>query len=288
MTVLRRASPFFEDTFRIGTNNHHHSLNNNNVHNNDEPIYMIESAEVLDNVLRLIYPTGNAPISNFTTTNALELFKAIERLQIKTHLVDSFATNYLSTVEPSLRAWALATRFQYTQARKDAVRRFLAETKDLLLEDIRELDLVGARSLVKLMRIKRDAIHHAQRAVLSESFVWYCPHHVNIPWRLNHVYTMKSNPFDPVPRSDAVLGAIINHIGCSDCPRRFKHSTTSIPRAMVCRSISALLDLAAEVEAQDDDYVGGVDGNNRSNSPPLRLTMPALPPPPGPLPPAVL
>ena len=277
MTVLRRASPFFEDAFRIGTNNH--SLNDNS-----EPIYMIESAEVLDNILRLIYPTGNAPISN-STTNALELFKAIERLQIKTHPVDSFATNYLSTVEPSLRAWALATRFHYTQARKDAVRRFLAETGDLLLEDIRELDLVGARSLVKLMRIKRDAIHRAQRAVQSDSFVWHCLRHVNISWRLNHVSTMKSNPFDPVLRSDAVLGAIINHIGCSDCLRRFRHSTTSIPRAMVCRSISALLDSAAEVEAQDDDYVGGVDGNNRSNSP---LTMPALPPPPGPLPPAVL
>jgi len=79
-----------------------------------------------------------------------------------------------------------------------------------------------------------------------------------------------------------------------DCPRRFRHSTTSIPRAMVSRSISALLELAAEVEAQDDGVDSGEDsdddeskdeaGNgNGGNNARLRLTMPSLPPPPGPL-----
>jgi len=161
------------------------------------------------------------------------------------------------------------------------------------LDTLRELDLVGGRSLMKLMRIKHDAIELATRAVSSDSFVWYCPHHVHIPWRLKQATVMEANPFDPLPRSDAVLGAIVSHIGCVDCPRRFRHSTTSIPRAMVSRSISALLELAAEVEAQDDSVDSGSDsddddnkneaGNGGGNNARFRLTMPQLPPAPGPL-----
>lgn len=274
MAILRRASPFWEDAFRIGPNT------NTNYNSQSEPIFMMENAEVLDNVLRLIYPTAHPP--TLTSINhALELFKALERLQIKTHAIDNFASNYLSTVEPSLRAWALAARFHFTQARKDAVRRFFAETpaKDQILNDIRELDLIGARSFVKLMRIKRDAIADASRAVMSDSFVWYCPHHVNLPWRLNHANIIKANPFDPIPRSDGILGAIVRLFGCPDCFRRFQHTTTSIPRAIVARSIATLLESAADLEAQEDNCDGG-------SSPTIRLARLQLPPPPGPLPPA--
>jgi hypothetical protein len=267
MAILRRASPFWEDAFRIGPNT---------TYNQSEPIFMMESAEVLDNVLRLIYPTASPPTLN-SIPHALELFKAVERLQIKTYAIDNFAANYLSTVEPCLRAWAIAARFHYTKARKEAVRRYLGEMKDNMSVDIRELDMVGARSLVKLMRVKHDAIAHATRAIMSDSFVWYCPHHVNLPWRINHANAIKANPFDPLPRSDSVLAVIIRLFGCPDCLRRFQHSSTALPRSMVSRSILALLELATVVEAQEDDS----DGSSTS----IRLKMPPLPPPPGPLPP---
>jgi len=62
---------------------------------------------------------------------------------------------------------------------------------------------------------------------------------------------------------------------------------------MVSRSISALLELAAEVEAQDDSVDSGSDsddddnkneaGNGGGNNARFRLTMPQLPPAPGPL-----
>jgi len=308
MTILRRASSFFEDSYRIvlsSCKSEHNAPASAGADAEPTPIPMMESAAVLNNVLRLIYPTAKKPpvpsSDSISAAHALALFKAIERLQLKSHAIDSFATNYLSTVEPSLRAWALATRFRYTQARKSAVRRYICEKKDNLFDldelgALGELDLVGGRSLMKLMRIKLDAIELATRAVKSDSFVWYCPHHVHIPWRSKHATVIEANPFDPIPRSDAVLGAIVNHIGCVDCPRRFRHSTTSIPRAMVSRSISALLELAAEVEAQDDSVDSGEDsdnddgnkdeagnGNGSGNNARLRLTMPPLPPPPGPL-----
>lgn len=261
--ILRRASPLFADMFKLST-----------TQSSSIPLDMTEPAQVLDDVLRMLYPISRAPLVR-TDPEILVILRAIERLQISTHAVTTIINTYLSQSDPPLRAWALAVRYDYPIARREAVRRFIAEKNDHLLDDVPELESVDARSVFRLLRIKREAVDAAHTAVSSDSFVWYCQHHTNITWRIGHRDVITSSPFDPAPTSEAVLQSIIKATGCPNCMRRCQHESTAGPRAAIRRMVGALLHSAGEVEARGG-AVTDVAG----------LAIPQVPSPPGPMPPS--
>lgn len=273
-TILRRASGLFHDMLKLSSMTMTMTMTTTNMTEaNPVPIDMEETADVLDDLLRMIYPTPK-PCVISSDQRALELLIAVERLQVSSHAVNTVLSSYLSAVEPPLRAWALAVRFDYPHARHTAVKRFIAEKKDYLSEDIPELESVGARSVLRLLRIKRDALEAAHTAVTADSFVWYCQHHAHMTWRTAHSAVISTNPFDPVPMSDAVLVPIVKATACPNCVRRCQHESTAGPRTAIRRMVGELLDSAGTVEATKAgiDVVAG-------------LAIPEIPAPPGPMPP---
>ena len=108
------------------------------------PILMTETTDVLDDILRWLYPINTAPTID-SIAHALDLLHAVEKLQIESHAAKGSLHAYIVAHPHPLRAWALAARFGYTEARKDAVRKCLATDEDFVDDIPTEMALVVSR-----------------------------------------------------------------------------------------------------------------------------------------------
>ncbi|KAF8313976.1 hypothetical protein DL93DRAFT_2155878 [Clavulina sp. PMI_390] len=282
--ILRRASGLFADMLSLRpTSGGSSSSTASSLSTPSEPIQMTEAATTLDDLLRLIYPASPAP-SIASDAQALSLLRAAERLQITSHALTRVLSSYLNTVSPPLRAWALSVRYNYPEARHDAVKRFVAEQREgdhLAPENnVPELASVCARSLLRLLRIKHDACEAAKNALTghnADAFVWSCAHHIHMPWRVQHMQVIVASPFDERARSDAVLLPLVKAVGCANCMRRATHETTTVPRNIIRGMLAELLDSAARVEG-----AANADGMTTGEAM-VGLAIPEIPPPPGPM-----
>lgn len=251
--VLRKASLFFREMF-----------SGSRVYGS---VSMTETTDVLNDILRWLYPVDTAPNIN-STSHALDLLRAVERLQIDSHVVKRSLHAYIIAQPHPLCAWALATRFGYMEARKDAARRCLATNEDFIDDIPTEMELVDAKTYMKLIRIKRSAIDLAIDIIRSD--VWDCPHLIDIyrrsggrrkkatkvtvsehSWRPEYFQRVSiTNPFEAALTSNLMIEMYVSVHGRSCC--REKMETQGYERMNYIRSrLAEILTSAAEAECSD-------------------------------------
>ena len=241
--VLREASPFFRDMFRLPKVSGASAAY--------APILMTETTNVLNDLLRWIYPTNTAPTVD-RISHALDLLRAVEKLQIESHVVKRALNAYIVAQSHPLRAWALATRFGYAEARKDAVRKYLATDEDFMDDIPTEMEFVDAKAYMQLVRVKRTATLLARDMIRSD--VWVCPrcHQVEAPWRTQYLQRVSgTNPFEGALTSDLMVEMFASLHGYDCCKGEVK--TRGFPRmSRLRRKLAELLTSAGEAECRGD------------------------------------
>ena len=218
--ILREASTVFRDMFKMPDGGSR----------DQSPIPMTESGEVLDDLLRWLYPIATAP-TIITIDQALALLRTVEKFQIESHAIDGALTAYVNKQQNPLRAWALATRFDLMEARKTATRRILMTSGELLDDIPTEMDIVDAKSYMRLLRVKRDAIIWA-RTIISTGLVDCdnCARPGGSPyargesqWHSKYYARISAgNPFDATLTSDLMVEMYVSAHGALCCKDRFK------------------------------------------------------------------
>jgi hypothetical protein len=166
--MLRQASPFFRTMFSLPQPTA--AVN--------EPltpvIIMSEEPEVIDKLLRWIYPLRYRP----TVTSILEakaLSAAAEKLEIPCAIqpiLDSL-THLLAKEPNPLRAWALAVIFKHDAAKLDAAVRFIRVTPNTLLPRVVDLDTISALQYADLLHCRQEAHMKARAATAYEYTSWW-------------------------------------------------------------------------------------------------------------------
>lgn len=240
--ILRRASGFFRDLAKLPqTKDTSEEL---------EAIDMEESADVLNIILRLLYPMGLVPPTIATHKQGEAILRAVDKLEIISHAVNEAITQHLVTLTP-LRAWAIAVRFQHPEARKAAVARFVLEEPHPTnrYPDIAELDGVSARALAKLFRTRETAIHDAKE-FLSGLF-WCCAAHSDDDWASDHMSDIVNSPFDLTKISERAFEDVLDlrADGCTLCWQRFNGAKSRRRRESSRSYVTGLLENAPKLES---------------------------------------
>lgn len=248
LIVLKRASPVFESMAALT------KIEDGTLAARPKTLRMEETSEVLDVLLRLIYPTTVAPR---ITSNAV--LHAVDKLQITSHVVHHTIDAYLATIEPPLRAWALAVRYHCGLGRENAVKRFI-EGKDVdLTLDIPELDGISARLLTRLLEIKKNCVAAANLLLGSTSsqsaYRLSCRSHTGAKWLIDHKALISTFPFNLTFQSEDTLQFMLTHgqDPCYNCTYEFS-STESYAlvrkRADIRKELADLLQSAATNEGK--------------------------------------
>jgi len=241
--VLREASPFFRDMFRLPKASGASAAY--------APIFMTETTNVLNDLLRWIYPTNTAPTVD-RISHALDLLRAVEKLQIESHVVKGALNAYIVAQSHPLRAWALATRFGYAEARKDAVRKYLATDEDFMYDVPTEMGFVDAKAYMQLVRVKRTAILLARDMIRSD--VWVCRdyHSGDPPWRAQYLQRVSStNPFEGALTSDLMVETYVT-LQARDCCKRNVKTRGFTKMSRLRLRLAELLTSAGEAEYSGD------------------------------------
>jgi len=220
--ILREASTVFRDMLKLPEG----------ASRDQTPISMVEKSEVLDDLMRWLYPLPTAPTIT-TITHALDLFRAVEKFQIESHAIDGAFTAYINKQSNPLRSWALAARFGLVEARKSAVRRIIMTNGDLLDDCPTEMDIIDAKSYMKLLRVKRDAIIWARSIIITN--LLDCDTCTRIPHTGTYQHAREStwhskyrerisagNPFETSLTSDLMAEMYVSAHGQGCCRDRFK------------------------------------------------------------------
>lgn len=227
--ILRRASGFFSDLAQIPTPEGT---------NGDEPIPMAESSEMLDLLLRLLYPVGTTAPNISTRAQGEALLHAVQKFRISSHAVEGAVASYLQSLEP-LQHWALAIQFHLYHPQVNAVMRFMLAKEDGLDGDFPELDNVTARALANLLHMKQNATSKAKEEL--SGLIWSCPSHEDEDWCTDQMSLIEESPFDRSLSSDSELLNILEDHGCSQCLQRFHGGKATRQRERVQSTVETLL-----------------------------------------------
>lgn len=240
--VLRESSPFFRDMLQLPNAP-------SDGPTQDRTIPMAESSDVLNDLLQWLYPMKTAPVIS-SIFHAISLLRAVEKLQIESATVVGALSAYITSQSHPLRAWALAARFGYADARKLAVQKFISTDEDFIDDIPAEMAHADARGFMKLLRIKRNAIQLARGVITSE--VWTCSHCAS-RWRPLHLArTTKSKPFVPLVTSDILLEMHVTMHGGTCCIRTLPSGIAS--NQLIRARLTEILASAAYSELSGDDY----------------------------------
>jgi len=263
--VLREASPCFRHRFQLreagGASAAH------------APLLMTQNTNVLNDLLRWIYPTNTAP-SIDEISHALDLLRAVEELQIESRLVKGALNAYIVAQSHPLRAWALATRFGYKEAHKDAVRKYLATDEDFMDDVPTEMGFVDAKAYMQLVRVKRTAILSATDIIRSGAWVCRdCPRRASAPtpaWHAQYLQRVSStNPFEGALTSDLMVEMYVT-LQAHDCCKRNVKTRGFTEMSHLRLRLAELITSAVEAE-----YSGDMSSISAKLSPPS--PSPSLP-----------
>ena len=241
--ILRESSPFFRDMFQLPSGGS----------GGYTPILMTETADVLDDILRWLCPINAAPtVDRIDIAHALDLLRAVEKLQIESHAVNGSLHAYIVAHPHPLRAWALAARFGYTEARKDAVRKCLVTDEDFVDDIPTEMALVDARTYMKLLRIKRRAIDFGRDIIRSNT--WRCARCTgwSAGWRDQYFTKVSAtNPFEVMLTSDLMVEMYVTRHGRDCCKQDVKSQGFTKMSLLRCK-LAELLASSEQAECAGD------------------------------------
>ncbi|KAF8316306.1 hypothetical protein DL93DRAFT_2226854 [Clavulina sp. PMI_390] len=209
---LSRASEFFRNIFStLGVP--------------EKPLLMEERAEILDTLLRLLYPV-QIPPKPLTTKQASAFLRMVEKFGISSHVVDAFTDAFFSTCHP-LQGWALSVRFRRATSRKStALRYIMLDDHDSGESDggILELDNVSARSFAQIRELRTEARSIVR--FLWAGIPWTCKAHLHELWRSKRMEEINSQPFNDSKSSEEALEVIVQAMNCNDCLNYFNHTVS--------------------------------------------------------------
>lgn len=237
--ILRVASGFFSDMSQLPQSSDSTPK--------AEFLRMEETSDILDIVLRLLYPTRDAPSLIRIRERGEAFLQAVNRLQISAHPVDATINAYFKSVEP-LRAWALAIRFGYTEARQAAVHQFIYETRDHFSIDIPELTHISARDLVNLIRIKQETMSAARDELAR--LEWTCLAHRTERWCTTQRAMIEKAPFDPYHHSEPTLLDLLNRNHCKQCSKLFYGAPAAMRRNTIREKVLEILKEGVDAESE--------------------------------------
>jgi len=234
--VLRRASPFFADLFKLPQPA-------------DQPrisIRMEEPSAVLDDILRSIYPPVIIPTLP-SIDHAIALFHALQKFDISNKPLANTITRYIGNIEPPIRAWALACSLGHDEARKMSVKRFIQSDGDIYGQhELRmdELRCVSLQDFLRLDWLRRDPGSLPSYNLLCD------------PWEEGGQPCQKAPP-TAYPTAtlglpaDTVLKAFLEGTACRRCLDRFNSMSRKAEKEQLRVSIENLLERAADTEVQN-------------------------------------
>lgn len=238
--VLRRASGLFEDLFKLPQS---HIARDGT----PETILMEETSDVLNILLRSLYPTLPPTIAPEAQGEAL--IRAVDRLDFSIYSLDRALDELLTSMHP-IRAWVLAVRYGRSDARKLAVERYLTDKEYAPSQDLVELEHLNGQSIAALLRIKQRAIQQAAKEL--DKLHWCCCTHFNSEWYLNQTAKMTATPFNLVEASDerlyAVLAKAKTEEDCALCIKYFRGCYATSQRERVRGTIAGILAMTVQIE----------------------------------------
>jgi hypothetical protein len=262
--VLRRASPLFADMFKLPvpvpvqqSQQRQPALH---VSPSKPPIIVDESAAILHDLLRLIYPPTKIPTIS-SPKHARTLFRALKKYQVSSDAFMTSLTAYVGTLDPALRAWALAVELGNEEARKMAFRRFIEQKSDPLDDDAEQLSRVEGRSVQRLFRIRRDVIAYVSKEVNRFFHHLICckDHQKSILDFRNQAASCVDQLNIP---TEEVLKAF--SLCCGSCTANFHSTTNQALRGELRSYIEEILQ-------------GAVRQETNERTPLLKIKLPAIP-----------
>ncbi|KAF8307759.1 hypothetical protein DL93DRAFT_2087751 [Clavulina sp. PMI_390] len=206
--ILGRASPLFATMLQLPPSNHPSA----------DPIDLTETADVLDDLFRAIYP--QSPIPNTSShEHVFALLRAFDKYEITKGAYLDALSNYWGTLPNPIEAWVCAVRLNNSQLRRNAVRAYLAQP-EMLPERTMDLRFIDAAAFLHLIYIKKQASAIGRRLMGRWANICFCTHHdTSAPY----VVDVLANPLRSESMTDESLA-----VGTASC----KH----------CRALSTLLD----------------------------------------------
>ncbi|KAF8322445.1 hypothetical protein DL93DRAFT_2093083 [Clavulina sp. PMI_390] len=201
------------------------------------------STETLNYILGFLYPRQTAP--TFPSHCAKSVFTAVEGLGLTSHALHTALTTWLIQESHPIRAWAIASRFGYTTARKAAVERYIRDPNEYIeVEAPSDLSLVPGQNMVNLIALRRNAISAATKLVRSIPSMHFCGTHSckGWLWSLDEELQYHS-PFSTWLMSERTM-YLIAHKHCSGCAGVFDLARFRI----VERQVKKCLEQALEKE----------------------------------------
>ncbi|KAF8322494.1 hypothetical protein DL93DRAFT_1004190 [Clavulina sp. PMI_390] len=154
--ILREASGFFRDMFELGKPDP-----------KSAPVVLAESTEIINFILSHLYPRSSPPLA--PPNHAI--FNAVEKYRLECYTVAATLASYLESQPHPLRAWALAVRFGYPEARKAAMRRYIRGSDDYLSSADssipEELEYVTGGAVFRAVAIRKETIEAASKVMRS-------------------------------------------------------------------------------------------------------------------------
>ncbi|KAF8340587.1 uncharacterized protein EI90DRAFT_2084567 [Cantharellus anzutake] len=209
-TILRQASPFFQSLFELPQPRGSDDM---------AVIEMTEEADVLEVLVRLIYPKPYQP-SITSLDHAIRLLRAADKLEIEyavKPIHDAIAS--ITEAEPNpVRAWAIAARFGINAAIKAATVRYLKCNDEAMLEErVEELCHVDGLSHFDFITKRKNALKEAKVAIAETN--WRCNDCQGAPaWRKQYERRIAGvNPFGGDVSSELLFEVCALRSGCDNC-----------------------------------------------------------------------
>lgn len=165
--MLRQASPFFRTLFSLPQPS--------NSSREERVIIMSESRDVVDKLLRWIYPLRTRP-TLASVEEARALSEAADKLEIDCAIEPILLslTSLLAAEPNALRAWALAVLFKHESAKLDAALRFIRfTTPNSAHPRVTELNTISALDYADLLACRQEAHKKAKIATAYEMGSWW-------------------------------------------------------------------------------------------------------------------
>ncbi|KAF8310311.1 hypothetical protein DL93DRAFT_1666303 [Clavulina sp. PMI_390] len=288
-TILRRASPFFDAMFRLpspsppplhvstsptacssgdmspdahlthvksdsvsqqSANAFSSSSGDDKITNQHETIKIAETSSVLDDILRSLYPSSSRPLPIRSDGDAVGILLALEKYQISSWALAEAAEEHIGLhTQPSIRAWALALQADSEEARRLAVRRFIADGStglevgsdgegedDLEASPLMEMRGVDAWRFVHLLRLKKQAAREAQALLEDLINNSYCSGHRAI----EAIAKAKERAFENALLIEEPLGIISGY--CWSCQSTYQNVSYRTQREMARARLEELME----------------------------------------------
>jgi len=162
--ILKKASTYFQENFaweRVRENR-------------DAPVDVEQDNATLHVLVRLLYPEDAKP-SIQSPELLISVLRATKDLGITSFVVRAELAAHIDAEHHPLRAWSLATVFDFSPARRNAAERYLKADSDFLDEIPSAVSLVSGMQVCELVRLigARERVLQAAKSAISEHR-WSC------------------------------------------------------------------------------------------------------------------